>query len=133
MITLALRYAPDQPVYNADGTYTFGNTVGDPVDNPFAVATERIDETKTDNFRANLYANYEIIEGLSFKSTFGLSTENQTRGIYLPSLLTQTAGGESGRAIVNTDRSYYALDDPCRKVGWERVKRNTELYTTSMY
>ncbi|WP_299800715.1 TonB-dependent receptor [uncultured Maribacter sp.] len=111
VITLALRYAPDQPVFNADGTYTFGNTVGDPVDNPFAVATERIDETKTDNFRANLYANYEILEGLSFKTTFGLSTENQTRGIYLPSLLTQTAGGESGRAIVDTNRETSVLSE----------------------
>tara|TARA_R110000868_G_scaffold91243_5_gene253114 strand:- start:1313 stop:4348 length:3036 start_codon:yes stop_codon:yes gene_type:complete len=111
VITLALRYAPDQPVYNADGTYTFGNTVGDPVDNPFAVATERIDETKTDNFRANLYANYEILEGLSFKTTFGLSTENQTRGIFLPSLLTQTAGGESGRAIVDTNRETSVLSE----------------------
>lgn len=111
VITLALRYAPDQPVYNADGTYTFGNTVGDPVDNPFAVATERIDETKTDNFRANLYANYEILVGLSFKTTFGLSTENQTRGIFLPSLLTQTAGGESGRAIVDTNRETSVLSE----------------------
>ncbi|WP_430429592.1 SusC/RagA family TonB-linked outer membrane protein [Maribacter litoralis] len=111
VITLALRYAPDQPVYNADGTYTFGNTVGDPVDNPFAVATERIDETKTDNFRANLYANYEILEGLSFKTTFGLSTENQTRGIFFPSILTQTAGGESGRAIVDTDRETSVLSE----------------------
>lgn len=127
VITLALRYAPDQPVYNADGTYTFGNTVGDPVDNPFAVATERIDETKTDNFRANLYANYEIIEGLSFKSTFGLSTENQTRGIYLPSLLTQTAGGESGRAIVNTDRETSVLSENYLTYNKEFGKSNLTL------
>ncbi|CAM4084188.1 SusC/RagA family TonB-linked outer membrane protein [Zobellia nedashkovskayae] len=111
VITLALRYAPDQPVYNADGSFTFGNTVGDPVDNPFAVATARIDETKTDNFRANFYANYEILEGLTFKTTFGLSTENQTRGIYLPSLLTQTAGGDSGRASVESDKETSLLSE----------------------
>ncbi|QWX84009.1 TonB-dependent receptor [Cellulophaga sp. HaHaR_3_176] len=111
VITLALRYAPDQAVYNEDGTYTFGNTVGDPVDNPFAVATERVDETKTDIFRANFYANYDIIENLSFKTTFGFSTENNTRGIYQPSVLQQTAGGESGRASVEQNKKTNVLSE----------------------
>ncbi|WP_025741628.1 SusC/RagA family TonB-linked outer membrane protein [Aquimarina pacifica] len=111
VITLALRYAPDQPIFNSDLSYNSGNTVGDPVDNPFAVATERIDETKTDNFRANFYANYDIFEGLSFKTTFGLSTENRTRGIYLPSILEQTAGGVSGRASVEHDNKTSLLSE----------------------
>ncbi|WP_299778073.1 TonB-dependent receptor [uncultured Formosa sp.] len=111
VITLAMRYAPDQGVYNADGTYNYGNTVGDPVDNPYAVAKERIDETKADDFRANFYANYDILENLTFKTTFGLSTENSTRGIYLPSVLTQTAGGDNGRASVETDRETSVLSE----------------------
>ncbi|QDO93633.1 TonB-dependent receptor [Formosa sediminum] len=111
VITLAMRYAPDQGVYNEDGTYNYGNTVGDPVDNPYAVAKERIDETKTDDFRANFYANYDILENLTFKTTFGLSTENSTRGIYLPSVLTQTAGGDNGRASVETDRETSVLSE----------------------
>jgi TonB-linked SusC/RagA family outer membrane protein len=111
VITLAMRYAPDQGVYNEDGTYNFGNTVGDPVDNPYAVATERIDETKSDDFRANFYANYDILENLTFKTTFGLSTENSTRGIYLPSVLTQTAGGDNGRASVETDKESSVLTE----------------------
>ncbi|WP_036156632.1 SusC/RagA family TonB-linked outer membrane protein [Maribacter forsetii] len=127
VITLALRYAPDQAVFNEDGSYTFGNTVGDPVDNPFAVATERIDETTTDNFRANFYANYEILKGLTFKSTFGLSTENQTRGIYLPSLLTQTAGGESGRAIVDIDKETSVLSENYLTYTTELGKGNLTL------
>ncbi|WP_344930890.1 TonB-dependent receptor [Aquimarina addita] len=111
VITLAMRYAPDQPIFENDLSYNFGNTVGDPVDNPFAVATERIDETKTDNFRANFYANYDIFKNLAFKTTLGFSTENENRGIYLPSVLQQTAGGIAGRAIVEYDKETSVLSE----------------------
>ncbi|MBT2162286.1 SusC/RagA family TonB-linked outer membrane protein [Zobellia barbeyronii] len=98
VISLAMRFAPDKGIYNEDGTFTTNDKVGDEVDNPYAVATVRDDETVTDNFRANFYANYDILKNLAFKTTFGLSTQNQTRGIYQPSTLTITAGGVGGRA-----------------------------------
>lgn len=100
VISLAMRFAPDKPIQNADGSFTTNDAVGDEVDNPYAVATQRVDQTISDNFRANVYANYEIIENLSFKTTFGLSTEGETRGVYQPSTLQITAGGVGGRARV---------------------------------
>jgi hypothetical protein len=72
----------DQPIRVADGSFSTNDKIGDEVDNPHAVVTERLDNTKTDNFRANFYANYDIIEGPAFKTTFGLSNENRTRGIF---------------------------------------------------
>ncbi|MEP5132196.1 SusC/RagA family TonB-linked outer membrane protein, partial [Nonlabens ulvanivorans] len=103
VISLAMRYAPDQPVFNDDGSYNSGNTVGDLVDNPFAIATERVDETRETDFRSNFYANYEIIKGLEFKTTLGLSSETSKQGTYSPSSLEVTAGAVGGRAaIVNT-------------------------------
>ncbi|WP_405606565.1 SusC/RagA family TonB-linked outer membrane protein [Polaribacter sp. Asnod1-A03] len=133
VITLALRYAPDQPIYNEDGSYNFGNTVGDPVDNPYAVAKERIDETKTDNFRANFYGNYDILENLTFKTTFGFSTENSTRGVYLPSILTQTAGGDSGRAEVETDKETTLLNENYLTYKTELGKGNLTLLAGVSY
>ncbi len=133
VITLAMRYAPDQPVYNDDGTYNYGNTVGDPVDNPYAVAKERIDETKTDNFRVNFYANYDILEGLSFKTTYGFSTENATRGIYLPSVLRQTAGAESGRASVEHDKETTMLSENYLTYNREIGKGNLTLLAGYSY
>ncbi|WP_055448164.1 SusC/RagA family TonB-linked outer membrane protein [Lacinutrix mariniflava] len=106
VISLAMRFAPDKGVYNSDGTFTTNDAIGDEVDNPFAVATERVDETITDNFRANFYANYDLLENLTFKTTFGLSTENDTRGVYQPSTLQITAGGVGGRArVTNSQRT----------------------------
>jgi TonB-linked SusC/RagA family outer membrane protein len=101
VISIAYRFAPDLSIVDANGANTF-NSVGDDVDNPFAIANESIDETKTDNYRANFYADYEIIEDLSFKTTFGFSTINQTRGTYKPSTLLTTAGAQGGiGAIAN--------------------------------
>ncbi|WP_345163615.1 TonB-dependent receptor [Algibacter aquimarinus] len=100
VVSLTFRFAPDQPIQDANGINTI-NSVGDNVDNPFAVATEGINETKIDNYRANLYANYDILENLTFKTTFGYSTENGTDGLFRPSTLVITAGsGTGGRATI---------------------------------
>ncbi|WP_298338955.1 TonB-dependent receptor [uncultured Algibacter sp.] len=100
VVSLTFRFAPDQPIQDANEINTI-NSVGDNVDNPFAVATEGVNETKVDNYRANLYANYDIIDGLDFKTTFGYSTENGTAGVFRPSTLVITAGdGTGGRATI---------------------------------
>ena len=103
-ISLAFRFAPDRGIFNDDGTFSTNDQIGDEVDNPFAVATERDDETDENNFRANLFAEYELFKGLSVKSTFGFSTRNRTIGVFQPSTLTITAGGVDGRAtLANID------------------------------
>ena len=100
VISLAMRFAPDKPIQDELGNFTTNDAIGDEVDNPYAVATERVDETTSDNFRANVYAEYDLLENLSFKTTFGLSSENEKRGIYQPSTLQITASGVGGRARV---------------------------------
>ena len=106
VISLAMRMAPDKPVRDENGVFTTNDAIGDELDNPFAVATERDDETIIDNFRSNFYASYDILEGLSFKTTFGLSSENVTSGVYQPSTLKVTASAVNGRArITNAKRT----------------------------
>ncbi len=100
-ISAAYRFAPDLPVQNADGVNT-QNPVGDAFDNPVANARETIDETTTDDYRANFYADYEILKGLSFKTTFGFSTENRTQGGFKPSTLVSQAGGQGGIASISS-------------------------------
>ncbi|GGZ87809.1 SusC/RagA family TonB-linked outer membrane protein [Algibacter mikhailovii] len=104
-ISLAMRFAPDKPIQNPDGTYTINDALGDPVDNPYAVAALRTDETKTDDFRANTYLDYQIIEGLTFKTTFGYSTRNRTQGVYVPSSLIVSASAVGGRASIQNWRN----------------------------
>lgn len=95
VISTAYRFAPDTPIQDENGVNTT-NPVGDQFDNPFAIATEAVDDTTTDNYRANFYAEYDILEGLSFKTTFGFSTENSTRGQFRPSTLIGQASIQGG-------------------------------------
>ncbi|MDO6758861.1 TonB-dependent receptor [Tamlana sp. 2_MG-2023] len=111
VVTLAMRFAPDKGVYEGDGSFSTNNAIGDEVDNPYAVATQRDDDTEIENFRANLYASYDILEGLNFKTTFGVSDENTFRGIYMPRSLEITAGTEQGRAIMQNWKSKSILSE----------------------
>lgn len=106
VISLMFRFMPDLGVKDANGLNTI-SSVGDNIDNPFAVATESVNNTKTDSYRANVYANYDIIENLTFKTTAGFSSSNETYGRFQPStLIIQAGGGTGGRAsIANTRRT----------------------------
>jgi len=110
VISTAYRFAPDQPVQDANGVNTT-NPVGDQFDNPVAIARETIDETKTDDYRANFYADYELLKGLSFKTTFGFSTANSTRGRFQPSTLIGQASGQGGIASVESRKNTDILSE----------------------
>ncbi|WP_197539157.1 SusC/RagA family TonB-linked outer membrane protein [Formosa agariphila] len=103
VISSAYRFAPDLGIYNADGTYTI-NSLGDDIDNPYALATESVDERKADTYRANFYAAYEFIDGLEFKTTFGFSSENTQIGKFKPTTILAGAGvgGEATFEYRNT-------------------------------
>lgn len=119
VISTAYRFAPDTPVQDENGVNTT-NPVGDQFDNPFAIATESVDETKTDEYRANFYADYELLKGLNFKTTFGYSTENQTRGRFQPSTLIGQASTQGGIASVASVR------------GTNIISENYLTYTTEI-
>ncbi|MFS4484112.1 SusC/RagA family TonB-linked outer membrane protein [Hyunsoonleella sp. 2307UL5-6] len=112
VVSGSFRFAPDLGVLDANGNNTI-NGVGDDIDNPVAVAREGVNETKTDVYRANLYANYDIIENLAFKTTFGFSARNETAGLFRPSTLITTAGGNVGgrAAISNLKRTNFISEN----------------------
>lgn len=111
VVSSAFRFSPDLGILDANGVNTI-NSVGDDIDNPYAVATEGVNETKIDNFRANFYAQYDILEDLTFKTTFGFSTRNATLGIFRPSTLITTAGnGTGGRASITNARNTTVISE----------------------
>ncbi len=137
----AYRFVPDIGVQNSQGINT-QQTVGDDFDNPVAVARETIDETITDDFRANFYGDYELSEGLSFKTTFGFNSINETRGNFRPSTLIATAGIQEGIANVETSKftnilseNYLTYQKQIGKgnlkaiVGYSYQKETSEFYS----
>ena len=110
-VSLAMRFAPDKGIYNEDGSFTTNDQIGDEVDNPYGVATARDDDKEIENLRANMFLGYEIINDLTFKTTFGYSVENMFQGIYMPRTLLVTAGGINGRAIMSEDKRQNLLSE----------------------
>ncbi len=92
VVSLAFRFSPDVGFFNSNGEFS-QNTVGDDIENPWAVATQIINNTQTDNARTNLYADLKILEGLNFKTTFGFRTQNGTEGYFKPQTFLLSQGG----------------------------------------
>lgn len=92
VVALAFRFSPDVGFLNDQGNFS-QNTVGDDIENPLAVATQITNQTKTDNVRTNLYADFKIFEGLSFKTTLGYRTQNSTEGYFKPQTFQLSPGG----------------------------------------
>ncbi len=92
VVSLAFRFSPDVGRFNSNGDFS-QNTVGDDIENPWAVATQITNQTKTDNSRTNVYADIELLKGLSFKTTFGYRTQNSTEGYFKPQTFVLSAGG----------------------------------------
>lgn len=102
VVSLAFRFAPDVGRFDADGNFS-QNTVGDNIENPWAVATQISNETKTDNSRTNLYASYQIMEGLDFKTTVGLRTQNGRQGYFKPQTFLLSLGGAFLESVKRTN------------------------------
>jgi TonB-linked SusC/RagA family outer membrane protein len=112
VITLAMRFAPDVGLYDAAGLNSVNIKYGgDFTDNPYAVATLREDDTQIDEFRANFFGDYEIVEGLNFKTTLGLSTKNSFRGRYIPRTLVISDASANGRAIMEENKTNNLLTE----------------------
>ncbi|MBC7845903.1 MAG: TonB-dependent receptor [Flavobacterium sp.] len=104
VVSSAYRFVPDLGIYNAQGVYT-RNTVGDVIDNPYATAMENINDRINDANRINFYAAYEIVKGLEFKTTFGLSSEKNQFGKYQPSTVFAAEAQKGIASIFNSSET----------------------------
>ncbi len=102
VVALAFRFSPDVGRFGDDGNFS-QNPVGDAIENPWAVATQIRNETKTDNARTNVYADFKIIEGLNFKTTLGYRTQNSTEGYFKPQTFVLSAGGAFLESVKRTN------------------------------
>ena len=90
--TLAQDAPPIVPVYNTDGSYTeidrYGLTLNEQLSlaqvlpNPVGRINETTDRETTNRILSNLYADYELLEGLNVKVTVGANIANRGRDTY---------------------------------------------------
>ncbi|NLU90469.1 SusC/RagA family TonB-linked outer membrane protein [Chitinophaga sp. Ak27] len=96
----ALSYNPASPVYNPDGTFSSKKTNDQMVyDNPVAQGTLPVDNFTSNNIIGNLFVQWDIIPGLTFKSLFGSEMNFVKTETYMPgSMPTRASDGKGGLA-----------------------------------
>ncbi|WP_020530356.1 TonB-dependent receptor [Flexithrix dorotheae] len=103
----ALFTRPTLPIQNPDGTYTSNGTDGSPAlqngekENPVAQLNEIDNQMTKDNFLGNAYLTYEIIKGLTFKTSVGVNLSNAERNYYATRLTNRGGRGNDGLAIIS--------------------------------
>ena len=82
----AVLMEPIVPVFNPDGSYAI-SPIGDPHDNPVAIAKERTIDRVGENLQGNFYGEVQLLEDLTFKSTLGIRMWSSRNGEYTPKTL----------------------------------------------
>ncbi|SEJ40413.1 TonB-linked outer membrane protein, SusC/RagA family [Dyadobacter sp. SG02] len=103
VVTNALMFNPILPVYDPSrpGGYTFQHDRRDAVANPIAEAKEYEAITTTSRVLGSVFAEYQIIEGLTFRSSFGIDALNTKSNTFGPNFLKRTENSK-GEASVTT-------------------------------
>ncbi|TJZ59925.1 TonB-dependent receptor [Sphingobacterium olei] len=82
LIAAALANSPAMPIYQADGSYSSEllDPLGVPVENPYLILEEFSDKRNSVNIFSNNYLQYDILDGLSIKTSIGVNyITNATR------------------------------------------------------
>lgn len=119
----SLRFMPDLPLRNEDGSFTLAS-IGDPIDNPYAVATQRQDETIADLLQGNLFVNFDITEFLAFKTTLGVKTDNYRTGVFVPTTL-YAGRNVNGDASISSGKNTDIINENYLTYSWEINPKNT--------
>ena len=99
----ALLFNPILPVYDSTraGGYTFQSDTRDAIANPIAEAKEYISTTTTSRILGNVFAEYQILDGLSLRSSFGIDGLSTKSNSFGPNFLKRTENSR-GEASVST-------------------------------
>jgi len=100
---LAYKFSPTVGVYDEDGNLTVTDR-GIPSDNPYGHAAEYKINEVTDIKQGNFFAELDLLKGLTFKTTLGLSSASGRDGRYITSK-TERGSSVDGEANLSYDLS----------------------------
>ncbi|WP_421826680.1 SusC/RagA family TonB-linked outer membrane protein [Larkinella sp.] len=109
LISAALASDPTIPVYDANGNFysEFSDPTGIPVEHPLIIAAEFTDKRNNTNVFTNNYLQYEIANGLIFKTSVGVNYSNNITRLWKSSKVglatsrtgAATAGVTEGKSL----------------------------------
>ncbi|MBC3786713.1 SusC/RagA family TonB-linked outer membrane protein [Spirosoma utsteinense] len=107
----ALNFSPTQPVYNPDGTLVVFNTPGRiQIGSPVAQALGTSNRTVGTRLIGNVFVDYRILPGLTFRTSFG-SDINYSKNSFYISRLTASGAQLGGQGAIQNDQSTNWLNE----------------------
>jgi len=106
----ALSFSPIISVYNEDGTYSSPYPTSETINNPVALINERTDQYKKFSARINLFGEYEVLNGLTFRSGYTYSYRNVKNNFWAGMDLLEAAEVGEG-SITNTTYNYWLSEN----------------------
>ncbi len=133
VVNLALQYDPTLPHYNEDGSRAQSFEID--LENPLIVSDILTEEVNT-RLLGNVYAEYQIINGLRFKVNLGLDRLNARKDTYVPSYTKNGINRGSGVGTIITGEQSSKLLETTLNYSKEIKKHNFNLlagYTTQSF
>ncbi len=100
-LSLAILQPTNVKAFNDDGSYDFSGMI---FDHPVATAIEKDLELLTYRSLGNFYVRYELMEGLTAQTKFGIDIVNFSERNYVPSITAEGAGS-NGAGAYNSSRA----------------------------
>lgn len=101
VVWAALITNPTLEIKDEDGNY-IENTPDPITGNPVALLDGYVNDTKATNVLGSIYMQYQIVDWLSAKSTFGFGLRNSTSGTYIKSFLVGSNDGRASRSATQS-------------------------------
>lgn len=83
LVTASIRMQPILPLRDENGDFYIEDVEGSGISvNPAALLRGTTDDLQNDRVLGSIFAEYEFVEGLTFRSTFGVDVDKRFRTIY---------------------------------------------------
>jgi len=105
-----LRFAPTIPIYDSLGNYSAALLPSQQFDNPLAIVNLRNNKSTTDYLLGNLFGEYDIFHGLTYRSSVAYTSSSNLNQQYTSRLL--LAALNQGHAnVANGDRTSFLAEN----------------------
>lgn len=99
----AITRNPNLPVYNPDGSYSV-DPLG--VENPVMLANEVTFNGTQRRVVTNIYADYALMKGLTFRTVLGVDYNDDRQNLYVPSFVISNQGNAQAQAFMLDEQTF---------------------------
>lgn len=111
VISLALTAVPIIPVYDVNGKPTLYTDLEGRRGNPIGLADEEVNEGLATGLRGNVFAEYEFMKGLKFRTSLGFNLNEDKTNRFSPNTNAAGIGANGIGSVASVNRTYWVSNN----------------------